>query len=164
MMLDCILFLLHEKLSCRRINDNNFSFQMLIQRKPRITSKRGKGKGKKRPPSAVERRQSILSEKMQADSGDSDGSSSSSPTPRRRKSLKVRREKFTVLCYRDLSRLSWLKVREPISTMLISSYKPEIHIPDPERNFGDRFPEICKILCHRVKSQRQIWHFVYKTL
>ena len=36
-------------------------------------------------------------------------------------------------------------MREPISATLISSNKPEIRVPDPERNFGDRFPEICKI-------------------
>ena len=29
--------------------------------------------------------------------------------------------------------------------MLICSNKPEIHVPDPERNFGDRFPVVCKI-------------------
>ena len=43
------------------------------------------------------------------------------------------------------SRLSGQKVREPISATLICSDKPEIHVPDPEINFGDRFPEICKI-------------------
>ena len=36
-------------------------------------------------------------------------------------------------------------MREPISATLICSDKPEIRVPDPERNLGDRFPEICKI-------------------
>ena len=36
-------------------------------------------------------------------------------------------------------------MREPISATLICSDKPEIRVPDPERNFGDRFPEMCKM-------------------
>ena len=34
--------------------------------------------------------------------------------------------------------------------MLICSDKPEIRVPDPERNFGDRFPEIKKILLNNT--------------